>query len=545
MKFGDVPLDDAAGAILVHSIPLKKGRLKKGSVLADSDIALLRDEGHTTVAVARLEADDVGEDEAASRIADLCRGPNLDLGSPFTGRCNLTATEPGLAVIDTERVNRLNQVDEAATLATVRPFDVVEPGQLVATVKIVTFAVGRSVIEAANEIIGAGDGLVRVAAFRPVSVGLLQTRLPRMKASLFEKAVGAMQDRLAALGTPLAEERRCDHAVGAVAASLTQMSQNGREVILVLGASAIVDRRDVVPQAIERAGGAIEHFGMPVDPGHLTLLARLGDTLVLGLPGSARSPRLHGFDWILQRRIAGLDVSGRDIMDMGVGGLLKDIPGRPMPRAEARRRKKPASPPRIAALVLAAGQSRRMGAINKLLADVDGLPMVSHIVSAALASKASPVIVVTGHESKRVRAALDGKDVTFIDNPDYADGLSTSLRRGLAALPADVDGVVVCLGDMPNVTAAHLDRLIASFAPNDGKSICVPTSNGKRGNPVLWAKAYFREIADVAGDVGARHLIGAHEDAVCEVVMPDSGVLLDLDTPEALEEHLAGRKATS
>ena len=150
---------------------------------------------------------------------------------------------------------------------------------------------------------------------------------------------------------------------------------------------------------------------------------------------------------------------------------------------------------------------------------------------------------VLGWLVAKVSAALAGKNISFVDNPDYADGLSTSLRRGLNALPADVDGAVICLGDMPNVAAAHLDRLIGAFAPDQGASICVPTYNGKRGNPVLWGRRYFREISDVAGDVGARHLIGAHEDAVCDVAMPDGGVLLDLDTPEALADHRAGRKA--
>ena len=543
MKFGDVPLDDAAGAILVHSVSLKKGRLKKGSVLTDEDIAVLRSEGHTTVAAAHLEPDDIEENEAAARIAQACAGNNLDHGSPFTGRSNLVAQEAGLALVDTDRVNRLNQINEAVTLATLRPFDLVEPGQIVATVKIVTFAVEKSVVEACSEIARQDDGVVHVAAFQPTSVGLIQTTLPRMKDALLEKGLGAMRDRLAPHGATLDQEIRSGHTVEDVAGAITRMSKEGRDAILVLGASAIVDRRDVVPQAIEQAGGAIDHFGMPVDPGHLTLIGHHGDTLILGLPGSARSPRLHGFDWILQRKIAGLPTTSQDIMEMGVGGLLKEIPGRPMPRDQERRRRRARRSPKVGAVILAAGQSRRMGAVNKLLADVDGLPMVTHIVDAAQASKAAPIVVVTGHESDRVRTALAGKDVVFVDNPDYAEGLSTSLRRGLNALPADVDGAVICLGDMPNVTAGHLDRLIDAFSPEAGRSVCVPTSAGKRGNPVLWARRYFREISEVAGDVGARHLIGAHEEAVHEVEMPDAGVLLDLDTPEALAEHRAGRRA--
>jgi molybdenum cofactor cytidylyltransferase len=261
---------------------------------------------------------------------------------------------------------------------------------------------------------------------------------------------------------------------------------------------------------------------------------------VLGLPGSARSPRLHGFDWVLQRLAAGIKVTGRDLMGMGVGGLLKEIPSRPMPRGDAPTATTPR--PRIAAIVLAAGQSRRAGAINKLLVEIDGAPMVARVLETVRAAEVDPVIVVLGHEPDRVRGALAGHDVTLVENPDYANGLSTSLGRGIAALPREVDGVVVCLGDMPDVKTSHIERLIEAFGPAEGRDICVPTFNGKRGNPVLWARRYFDEIAGVAGDVGARHLIGEYADSVSEVAMSDGGVLLDLDTPEALAAHARARE---
>jgi molybdenum cofactor cytidylyltransferase len=175
-----------------------------------------------------------------------------------------------------------------------------------------------------------------------------------------------------------------------------------------------------------------------------------------------------------------------------------------------------------------------MGAANKLLAEVDGSTMVTHAVDAALASHAAPVLVVTGHEAERVRSALAGRAVAFAHNPDYAAGMSGSLKRGLAALPPDIDGVLICLADMPRIGPAVLNRLIAAFNPVEGRAICVPVWNGKRGNPVLWARRFLPEMAELEGDVGARHLIGLHADQVCEVSMPDDAVLTDIDTPEAL-----------
>ena len=241
------------------------------------------------------------------------------------------------------------------------------------------------------------------------------------------------------------------------------------ELILVLGASATVDRRDVVPAAIERVGGTVEHFGMPVDPGNLTLLARLGDVPVIGLPGSARSPRIHGFDWLLRRIMADVAVGRDHIMSMGAGGLLKEITQRPLPRVEASPRMPghESHAPRVAAVVLAAGQSRRMGSTNKLLSEIDGTPMVAHVVAAVGASHAGQVIVVTGHQAEAVRDALAGHRVQFVHNPEFDIGLSTSLAVGLAALPGDIDGAVVCLGDMPKIGPALIDRLIDAFDPDN------------------------------------------------------------------------------
>jgi molybdenum cofactor cytidylyltransferase len=214
-----------------------------------------------------------------------------------------------------------------------------------------------------------------------------------------------------------------------------------------------------------------------------------------------------------------------------VGGLLAEIATRPQPREVA----PPPDRPRVAVLVLAAGQSRRMGRLNKLVQPLGTKPMVAFPVDAALASKAAEVVVVTGHAPREVETALAGRTLRFVHNPDFDQGLSTSLRAGVAALGSNIDGAIVCLGDMPRITAQHLDRLIDAFDPDAAHSIVVPTVDGKRGNPVLWGRRHFRAIEDLAGDVGARHLIGAHDSEVVEVAMEDDAALVDIDTPEALD----------
>jgi molybdenum cofactor cytidylyltransferase len=271
---------------------------------------------------------------------------------------------------------------------------------------------------------------------------------------------------------------------------------------------------------------------MPVDPGNLMLIGNARGISVIGAPGCARSPKENGFDWVLMRLLAGLPVGREDITGMGVGGLLMEIVTRPQPRDKA----VPEQGKRVAAVVLAAGRSTRMGAVNKMIAEIGGKPLVRIAAEQALASKAAPVIVVTGHERDKVEAALAGLNVRFAHNPDYAEGLGSSLRTGIAAVPAEADGVVVCLGDMPHVDAALIDKLIAAFDPEQGALVVVPTLEGRRGNPVIWARRFFPALRAVAGDVGARGMLAGVAEAVAEVPVTDVAVAVDVDTPEALAQ---------
>ncbi len=186
----------------------------------------------------------------------------------------------------------------------------------------------------------------------------------------------------------------------------------------------------------------------------------------------------------------------------------------------------------IAAIILAAGMATRMGK-NKLLIEIDGRPLVARVADAALGAGLTPVVVVTGHEADRMRATLEGRPVAYAHNPDFAAGMAGSLKTGLAVLPAETSGVLVCLSDMPDVSSAHIVRIVAAF-PADGRAIHVPTHRGRRGNPVLLGRPFFAEIQTLTGDVGARGLIAKHPDLVREVPMDDDAVLTDLDTAESL-----------
>jgi molybdenum cofactor cytidylyltransferase len=530
MKFGPVAPGDAKGGIVVHAIRQGGVVLKKGRVVDDTDIAALKAAGVKTITIARIEPADISEDEAAAQLAAAVAGEGVHVDRAFTGRANLFAGMAGVAVIDRAGVDRFNEVDADITLATLAAFAPVVAGKMIATVKIIPFAVSAMARDKALAVARASMPLVRVASYRVREVGVISTVLPGLSGKVIDQTLRVTQQRLAPAGARIVAERRVTHESAALASALSEVLDGGAELVIVFGASAIADRRDVIPAAVDAVGGVVEHFGMPVDPGNLMLVASARGRPVLGAPGCARSPRENGFDWVLERLLCGLPVQRRDITAMGVGGLLMEIVTRPQPRATK------ASPGRhIAAIVLAAGRSTRMGGPNKLLAEINGQPLVRIAVQQALASQARPVIVVTGHQREQVEAALIGLDVVLVHNRDFAAGLSTSVKAGIAAVPHGVDGAIVCLGDMPQVNAMLIDKLLSAFDPEKGSLVVVPTINGTRGNPVVWSRRFFPELSALQGDTGARHLIAGFPEAVTEVPLSGPAALVDVDTPEALK----------
>lgn len=334
MKFGPCPSPEATGCLLAHATQVGPERWTKGRLLSPADCTALTAAGINDVIVARLDAGDIGEDEAAATLAAQIVGPGVEARTATTGRVNLHATAAGVFRVDADAVNRLNAVGEAVTLATLPPFEVVEAGQMVATVKIIPFAVPTHTL-AACIAAGAGTRTLSVAPWRPRRAGLIQTMVEGTKDSVLEKTRAVLAGRLSACGGTLVQERRCRHRQDAVEQALRVLAAEGCDLFLMIGASAITDRADVLPSALHGVGGQVAHLGMPVDPGNLLMLGWWADRPVLGLPGCARSPRLNGADWVLQRLAADIPVTGRDLMGMGVGGLIMDVPERPLPRAQA------------------------------------------------------------------------------------------------------------------------------------------------------------------------------------------------------------------
>lgn len=526
MKFGPTQLQDAEGALLAHTVAAEGRTWRKGHMLTREDIAAMRACGLTQVIAAVMEEGDLDENEAAARIAAQLAGQGVVARDATTGRVNLYAGEAGLFTVDRAAIDEINAVDPAITVATLPEFSPVEEGRMLATVKIIPFAVPAALVERAAAVARERRALV-LHPFVPRDVGLVQTVLPSVKESVLDKTARRTADRLSRSRSRITQERRVAHEAQEVAGALGALApQNG--LVVVFGASAVADDEDVIPAAIRLAGGRVERVGMPVDPGNLLVIGTLGDATVIGAPGCARSPRPNGFDWVLDRVLAGVPVDGSAIAGMGVGGLLMEIDSRPQPR-EPREPRAPV----VDAVLLAAGRGQRMGGPNKLLARFGGQPLVCRVAAMLAASRVRSTVAVVGHQADRVAAALGGRNASIVENPDYASGLASSLKSGVSALPPDATGALVALGDMPGVHSDDIDRMIDAFARAGGAAIVRATHAGKRGNPVILPRRLFAAVARLEGDTGARHIVETSEMPVIEVEIGEAASI-DVDTPEAL-----------
>ena len=438
---------------------------------------------------------DVGEDEAASRLADalLADTSGLSRSAAFTGRANIYADEVGVVEFDVDAVARLNGINPAITLATLPNLSRVAPRSLVATAKIITFAVPAADLD---EALKAASGIMGHFPVRRKDASLVVTRVEGQGGRLVEKGRSSIAARLARLGIELLETRVVAHRQDAVGAAL---ASSGGSLLLLLTGSATSDPLDVGPQGLRLAGGEVHRFGIPVDPGNLLFHGMLGDRPVIGLPGCARSPALNGADWILERIACGLRPTDRDLAELGVGGLLKEIPSRPQPRAG---KADAYSRPRVAVLVLAEDRTDSIGGL----------------VAAAQASEAE-LIKVVGSECVLGQLAEMPQPPEAVDlvAADPADQVGL-LRAGVKSLSPPTDAVVVLRPGGMTPDPVQLNRVIAAFSPKDGREICrIAPGAGRGPAPVLFGSRFFESLSEISSNRGEADLIQEMGEFLCEL----------------------------
>ncbi len=333
MKFGPVPLDQAEGKILAHNIAhrSRRGTLRKGKAIEAADVLDLMSEGYSSVYAVELEDDDVDEDSAARRVAEAAAADccGLLVRGPSDGRVNLVAAVAGVLRVDPVRLEKVN-LCEGVTFATLRSYTLVQPGQVVATIKIIPYALPASVLEQAEQAAGGDTPLLRVSALKPRAVGLLLSGLPAAAGRVLRSFDAPLKKRIEGWGSQIQQVDYValtgDRDAMNLAVALCRQIERGCELVVLAGETSTMDRNDVAPLAVAQAGGQVLCVGAPVEPGNLLMMANVDGIPVVGLPGCARSPKENVVDWVLPSLLAGDPLSAADIAGMGYGGLMEDLP---------------------------------------------------------------------------------------------------------------------------------------------------------------------------------------------------------------------------
>ncbi|GHF25294.1 4-diphosphocytidyl-2C-methyl-D-erythritol kinase [Kordiimonas sediminis] len=535
MQFETRDIQSAIGWYLAHSIAGASTRYGKGTEITleiVNDVTSNSDNISNTinilVSVFKPEKDDIDENTAAANLARAIASDTGTVHIPDAarGRVDLYASTNGLLDLGNS-FDAFNQVHEACTVAALPTMTPVRKGQKIATIKIIPFTVHKDIIEQLQSLPPA----ITVHPFTPFKAAMIDTHI-----SASPKTRRVTENRLQSFEGTLHKHVTCTHTQEEIASNIEAYSRDPDiDCILIAGRAAIADRRDDIPAALISAGGTVEYLGMPVDPGNLLMLGHLGKKLVIGLPGCARSPAPNGADILLARFAAKLKTTGADIQKMGRGGLLN---GALTYYADFSAKSQDTNADNnTAAIILAAGQSSRAQGRNKLLGKIGSETVIRKTTDLYKAIVTSTPIIVLGHDADHIIQTVGNNGIRTIHNPDHTSGMASSIRAGIQAIPDTAELVFIALGDMPFVHKETIQQLITAAQDNPDDGIFIPTLGKKRGNPVLWRRPILSLFENLAGDTGGRQIIHANEHLVREVPVHDPAILIDLDTPERLDEY--------
>jgi molybdenum cofactor cytidylyltransferase len=511
---------------LAHSIVVGGKRLPKGSLITRACADAIAGEGITEIQAYRLGEDDIGENEIADQIATLISGENTTASGATRGRVDLRASKAGIISIP-RNFEEINRIDEGLTVATLKRDVGVGIGDLIATIKIIPYGLPRHVIDSVKSSCSA----LSIQPYKPYNIAVINSDTSQTS--------GAITQRIENTSGKLLEKIQSDHSTHSLKNAIQQCAINPAiDLILLVGKSAIADRRDTVPSSLEAANGKVLHLGMPADPGNLLMLGEINKKQVIGVPSCAKSPARNGFDMVLEEFAANRSLSVDYIKQAGIGGLLKPQAKNTKDRTRDTQKSTIRENDKGAAILLAAGASSR-APINKLLAKINGQTVASisaQNLADAITLNSRNIAVVTGRDAVDVEQSIGLNDVDFVCNTAFEAGISTSLKMGLERIAVDIELVLVALADMPFIKPATIDTLFIMAKEMPDRDIFVPTFNGKRGNPVLWRKSIFDDLKALEGDMGGKQLMKKYADRVHLVPVDDPGVLIDLDTQEALAQ---------
>ncbi len=538
MKIQSLGPQDSIGAVLAQTYNLPGKIISKGTFVTNEIVAYFKTGNVKTILCAVPEEGDIHEDEAAEAISSAIDKNHIYADKASTGRVNFKSQSLCLVRYDRDFIKEVNLVDESIAFSIVEHNQLLAEGDLIATLKIIPFFMKKKYVDRVIKIL-AKDEFFKIHSLKKKEVILIQTCFEWQKKSIFTATSNVTKARLEALGCSLNKEKLISHDYDTLRFAIRSSVKNGPEVLLISGASAITDRSDYIPKAILSEGGEIIQYGLAVDPGNLLLIGKVDNTTIIGLPGCARSPKLNGFDWVLQLLMADIPINREELADMGAGGLLMEIASRPLPRALARSVSKREK--KVMGVILAAGNSTRMGKDNKLLKNVGGAPLIRNTAVEMLKSDLDTCSIVLGYQSDKVAAVIKDLDIRLILNPMWEEGQASSLRAAINTLDETYSDLLIMLGDLPGIKSSHINSIIEEHLLIDNRKskITIPSFKGQKGNPVIWGRSFFHDLSNLEGDVGGRTLFSEHPAAINILEMDDPWVVKDADTPEDFEKFLA------
>ena len=525
MKIFEKSIQKTFGYLLMHSVFLKDGRIRKGKIIDQDDIRMMEKSNISKVYVGEFEEGDISENSASSLIAKAIAKSQFSISPTLSGKTNITSTADGLIEIDEEKVTKLNSLSPNIAVSTLNNHDVVYRGDHIISIKIISYVISSSDLKKIINFLKKNK-IIKLKNFTSMRFGVIYTTAKNEKRSLVEKTKKSIKSRISDYNSTIMHESVIPHDYGSLKAKIEQLIESDINCILLFLSTSITDVNDIVPSVINNLGGAVKSFGMPVDPGNLTLSGKINEVDIIAAAGSARSDTLNGLDWHLNCIHANIAVTQAMVNSLGVGGLLKDIDF----AVKRKRVSKTIDTKKsnIAAVVLCAGESKRMGSKNKLLLKVEGKTLIKNYIDNISKSNVSEIVIVTGHQSSEIEKELDGYDLKFIYNEKYREGMSTSLNTGINSLSKNINAAIICLPDMPMIGIYEINKLIEYYNPKIGHEICVATYNDQRGNPVLWDKKYFKKLMQITGDKGGRYLLPKFLDKSVEVKLGEA-VAFDVD----------------
>ena len=538
MKIEHLDPKESQGSILAQSYNLSERKLSKGTRVSKAIVELLNKENIKTILCAVPHENDLDEDAAAEAISKAIDRNRLYAEEASTGRVNFRTPALGVVRYNRELIKKINLVDESIAFSIVEHNQLLAKNDLIATLKIIPFFVSKIYVERVVALLSKHE-IFKIHRLEEKKVGFIQTYYDWQKRSIFKATSNVTRSRLDALGCLLEKETLIPHDHESLCSEIKSSLDSGAQVLLISGASAITDRSDYIPKAILSVGGEIIQYGLAVDPGNLLLIGQIGNTTIIGMPGCARSPKLNGFDWVLQLLMANIPITKEELADMGAGGLLMEIASRPLPRALSKSVNKREK--KIMGVILAAGNSTRMGKDNKLLRNVGEASLIRNTAVEMLKSDLDSCSIVLGYQSDKVAEVIKDLNINLILNPLWQEGQASSLKAALNTLDDTYSDLLIMLGDMPGVKTRHINKVIEEhlLANNRKSKITIPSFNGRKGNPVIWGRSFFPDLSNIEGDLGGRALFSQHPAAINLLDVDDSAFVTDADTPEDFKKFLS------